>query len=93
MGKEWPEYVAHHYGKRGLSLKFVHAHTGCTRTLLCFGVDLFTDMLTGCISNTMPHSVWIGCYCQTNGNKMKNFVSVEEMDAIGREITDLQCIE
>ena len=61
MGKEWSEYVAHQYGMRGVSLKFVHAHIRHTHTLVCSGVDLFADVLAGYISNTMPQSVWISC--------------------------------
>lgn len=45
MGKGQPEYIAHQYGMRLVSLKFMHAHSGHMHTLLGLGVDLFTDVL------------------------------------------------
>lgn len=45
MGKGQPEYIAHQYGMRRVSLKFMHVRSGHMHTLLGLGVDLFTDVL------------------------------------------------
>lgn len=50
MGKGQPEYIAHQYGMRLVSLKFMHAHSGHMHTLLGLGVDLFTDVLTAVLA-------------------------------------------
>lgn len=89
MGKDRPEYVAHQYGMRGVSLRFVHAHSGHTHTPLCLGFDLLTDVLTGCVSNTAPQSVWVSRYHQTSDKQVQNSVPVWEMAARGTEIPEL----
>lgn len=91
MGKEWPEYVAHQYGMSRFSLKFVHAHTGHMQ-ILCFGVDLFADMLTGCNSKTtLKGSVAITEPMITRYRIV--FLGGGEIHAIGTEIMDLQSIK
>lgn len=87
MGKEWSEYVAHHYGMRGVSLKFVYVYSSV------FCVGLFTAMFTCCMSNTIPQSSWSHCYYQSSNSQMQNFVSVGEMNAMATEITDLKANE
>lgn len=47
----------------------------------------------GCVSNTMPQSVWIFCCHWNKENWVQNSVSLEEMDAIGTQITVLQSFE
>lgn len=93
MGKEWSEYVAHHYGMRGVSLKFVYEHTQRYVYSSVFCVGLFTAMFTSCMSNTIPQSGWSHCCYQSSNNQMQNFVSVGEMDAMATEITDLKANE
>lgn len=90
MGKEWSEYVAHHYGMRGVSFKFVYEHTQRYVYSSVFCVGLFTAMFTGCMSNNIPQSGQSSCYYQTSNSEMQNFVSVGEMDAMGTKITDLK---
>lgn len=37
---------------RQVSLKFMHAHSGCMQTLLGLGVDLFTDVLMAVLATS-----------------------------------------
>lgn len=57
MGKEWPEHVAHRYGMKGVSLKFVHAHSQRHARSSVFWVNLFTTpspRVVGPVAVTKP---------------------------------------
>lgn len=85
MGKEQPEYIAHQYGMRRVSLKFMHARSGHMHALLGLGVDLFTDVIMAVLATPCLKVSESVALTEKNDNQVQNSVSLEKMDAIGRD--------